>query len=115
MSKPVRVRFAPSPTGCLHVGGARTALYSYLFAKKNLGQFILRVEDTDLERSAEESLVMQLQDLQWLGLNWDEGVDSSTLKDKGSLGPYRQSQRLDFYKKYADELLQKRGGLLLFF
>lgn len=104
MSK-IRVRFAPSPTGYLHVGGARTALYDYLFAKRFGGEFILRVEDTDLERSTEESMKMQLQDLKWLGLEWDEGVDLSTLKDVGEYGPYRQSQRLEIYKKYADELL----------
>lgn len=102
----VRVRFAPSPTGYLHVGGARTALYNFLFARHNNGKFILRVEDTDLERSTEESLRMQLADLQWLGLHWDEGVDPETLEPIGEYGPYRQSERLDIYKKYADELLE---------
>ena len=67
--KQVRVRFAPSPTGYLHVGGARTALYCYLYAKRHNGQFILRIEDTDLERSTEEALKMQIQDLKWLGLD----------------------------------------------
>lgn len=104
---PVRVRFAPSPTGYLHVGGARTALYNFLFAKKNKGTFVLRVEDTDLARSTDESLKMVMEDLQWLGLDWDEGPDPVTLKDKGDFGPYRQSQRLEIYKKYANELLQK--------
>lgn len=107
MSTPVRVRFAPSPTGYLHVGGARTALYNYLFAKNKGGKFILRIEDTDLERSTEESLKMQIQDLMWLGLNWDEGVDPQTLKPVGDYGPYRQSERLDIYKKHAQELLEK--------
>lgn len=106
MSKPVRVRFAPSPTGYLHVGGARTALYNYLFAKNKGGKFILRVEDTDLERSTEESLKMQIQDLTWLGLNWDEGVNPETLESEGEYGPYRQSQRLDIYNEYCDKLLE---------
>lgn len=101
----VRVRFAPSPTGYLHVGGARSALFNYLFAKKNNGKFILRIEDTDQARSTDESLKMMVQDLVWLGLEWDEGVDPVTLKDMGSCAPYRQSQRLDLYKKYAEQLL----------
>lgn len=105
MSTPVRVRFAPSPTGYLHVGGARTALYNYLFAKKHQGAFVLRIEDTDVARSTEESLRMQMSDLQFLGLQWDEGPDPKTLKDVGGFGPYRQSQRLDLYKTYADQLL----------
>lgn len=103
----VRVRFAPSPTGYLHVGGARTALFNYLYAKKHGGKFILRIEDTDLARSTEESLKMVIEDLQWLGLQWDEGPDSKSLKDVGPYGPYKQSQRLEIYKKVADDLLQK--------
>lgn len=105
-SSEVRVRFAPSPTGYLHVGGARTALYNYLFAKKNGGKFILRIEDTDEARSTEESLRGVVDDLAWLGLKWDEGVDPVTLKDFGPYGPYRQSERLDIYKKHADQLLK---------
>lgn len=101
-----RVRFAPSPTGYLHVGGARTALYNYLFAKKNGGEFILRIEDTDEARSTEESLRGVVDDLVWLGLLWDEGVDPKTLKDVGPNGPYRQSERQHIYKKYADQLLE---------
>ena len=101
----VRVRFAPSPTGYLHVGGARTALYDYLYAKKHGGQFILRIEDTDQERSTKEALEKQVEDLHWLGLHWDEGPDASTLEDKGEYGPYKQSERLPIYKKYADQLL----------
>lgn len=101
----VRVRFAPSPTGYLHVGGARTALYNYLFAKKMQGDFILRVEDTDQVRSTDESLKMVIEDLQWLGLNWDEGPEADSLIDKGKQGPYRQSQRLPIYQKYAQQLL----------
>lgn len=105
--KEVRVRFAPSPTGYLHVGGARTALYNYLFAKKNNGKFILRIEDTDEARSTDESLRMVIEDLKWLGLNWDEGPEEKSLKDIGQLGPYRQSQRLNLYKKYAEQLLNE--------
>jgi nondiscriminating glutamyl-tRNA synthetase len=103
----VRVRFAPSPTGYLHVGGARTALYNYLFAKKHGGKFILRIEDTDQARSTEESLKMVMEDLQWLGLNWDEGPDPKTLKDNGPFGPYRQSLRQDIYKQVADEIISQ--------
>ena len=91
MSKKVRVRFAPSPTGYLHVGGARTALYNFLYARNQGGDFILRIEDTDTARSTEESLKMVIHDLQWLGLQWDEGPNSETLKDMGPLGPYKQS------------------------
>ena len=101
----VRVRFAPSPTGYLHVGGARSAFYNYLFAKKMGGQFILRIEDTDAARNTEESLKMVLEDLTWLGLNWNEGPDPKNLGDLGAYGPYKQSQRLEIYKKVADELL----------
>lgn len=106
-SSEVRVRFAPSPTGYLHVGGARSALFNYLFAKKNKGKFILRIEDTDQARSTEESLKMMIQDLKWLGLNWDEGPHPETLEDMGPYGPYKQSERLDVYKKVALELLEK--------
>jgi nondiscriminating glutamyl-tRNA synthetase len=101
----VRVRFAPSPTGYLHVGGARSAFYNYLFAKKMGGQFILRIEDTDAARNTEESLKMVIEDLQWLGLQWSEGPDPKSLGDLGPYGPYKQSQRLDIYKKVAGELL----------
>nr|BFD63333.1 glutamate--tRNA ligase [Bdellovibrio sp. HM001] len=107
ISPHVRVRFAPSPTGYLHVGGARTALYNYLFAKKNGGEFILRIEDTDEARSTQESLRGVVDDLVWLGLMWDEGVDPVTLKDVGPHGPYRQSERLHIYKEIADKLLKE--------
>ncbi|XGC79597.1 glutamate--tRNA ligase [Bdellovibrio bacteriovorus] len=107
ISPHVRVRFAPSPTGYLHVGGARTALYNYLFAKKNKGEFILRIEDTDEARSTEESLRGVVDDLVWLNLLWNEGVDPVTLKDQGPLGPYRQSERLDIYKEVAETLLKQ--------
>ncbi|GAB2267563.1 Glutamate--tRNA ligase, chloroplastic/mitochondrial [Dionaea muscipula] len=97
----VRVRFAPSPTGNLHVGGARTALFNYLFARSKGGKFILRIEDTDLERSTKESEEALLQDLTWLGLNWDEGPSVG-----GEYGPYRQSERNTLYKQYAEKLLE---------
>ncbi|MEG6566141.1 glutamate--tRNA ligase [Thermoanaerobacterium saccharolyticum] len=92
--KDVRVRFAPSPTGNLHIGGARTALFNWLFARHNNGKLILRVDDTDLERSTGDSMKAILDGLKWLGIDWDEG-------------PIYQSKRLDEYKKYADELVNK--------
>ncbi|GAV81822.1 tRNA-synt_1c domain-containing protein [Cephalotus follicularis] len=97
----VRVRFAPSPTGNLHVGGARTALFNYLFARSKGGKFVLRIEDTDLERSTRESEEAVLQDLTWLGLHWDEGPDVG-----GECGPYRQSERNSLYKQYSEKLLE---------
>jgi nondiscriminating glutamyl-tRNA synthetase len=103
----IRVRFAPSPTGYLHVGGARTALYNFLYARNQGGTFVLRIEDTDQARSTDEALRMQIEDLQWLGLTWDEGPDPVTLKDVGNFGPYRQSQRLDIYKKHAEQLINE--------
>ena len=102
----VRTRFAPSPTGSLHIGGARTALYNYLLAKKLGGQFILRIEDTDTERNSRESLDHLLRELTWLGLHWDEGVKEGTLKSFGDHGPYQQSQRGDVYQRFAEQLLQ---------
>lgn len=102
MEERVRVRFAPSPTGLLHVGNARTALFNYLFARRMGGIFILRLEDTDAERSTAEAEKAVLQDLRWLGLDWDEGPDRP-----GGYGPYRQSERLPIYRRYALELLEK--------
>ena len=96
----MRVRFAPSPTGHLHVGNARTALFNWLLAHGKDGTFILRIEDTDTERSTRESEVSILEDLRWLGLEWDEGPDVGGLH-----GPYRQSERLHLYASYANELL----------
>src|SRR5947207_3201072 len=96
----MRVRFAPSPTGQLHVGNARTALFNWLLARGSDGTFILRIEDTDVERSTHESDTAILRDLRWLGLDWDEGPDIG-----GSRGPYRQSERLHLYQSYAKELL----------
>lgn len=98
----VRVRFAPSPTGYLHIGGARTALYSYLYAKAKGGSFVLRIEDTDLERSKREYEQAQIADLEWLGLVADESPNKP-----GEFGPYRQSERLEIYKKMAWDLVEK--------
>lgn len=106
MSQKIRLRFAPSPTGYLHVGGARTALYNFLYARKMHGDFILRIEDTDTARSTDEALRMQIEDLQWLGLPWVEGPDPLTLQDVGPHGPYRQSQRLSIYAEVAQKLLE---------
>jgi glutamyl-tRNA synthetase/nondiscriminating glutamyl-tRNA synthetase len=96
----IRVRFAPSPTGQLHVGNARTALFNWLLAHGHDGTFILRIEDTDAERSTRESEASILEDLRWLGLDWDEGADIG-----GPHGPYRQSERLHLYASYANELI----------
>ncbi|HEV3062743.1 MAG TPA: glutamate--tRNA ligase [Vicinamibacterales bacterium] len=96
----MRVRFAPSPTGQLHVGNARTALFNWLLARGSSGTFILRIEDTDVERSTREFENAIIRDLRWLGLDWDEGPDIG-----GSRGPYRQSERLHLYQSYAQELL----------
>ncbi len=98
--KNVRVRFAPSPTGYLHVGGARTAIFNYLFARHNGGTFVLRIEDTDAERSTLASERSLLEDLRWLGLHWDEGPDAG-----GPHGPYRQSERLALYREVTDRLV----------
>lgn len=98
----VRVRFAPSPTGHLHVGGARTAIFNWLFAKHHGGTFLIRVEDTDQARSTRESEAMVLDDLRWLGLQWDEGPDTG-----GPHAPYRQSERRDLYAAVARQLVEK--------
>jgi nondiscriminating glutamyl-tRNA synthetase len=98
----VRVRYAPSPTGFLHIGNARTALFNYLFAKKYDGKFIIRIEDTDIARNVEGGESSQLNYLKWLGLEWDESVDVG-----GEYGPYRQLERLDTYQHYANILLEK--------
>jgi nondiscriminating glutamyl-tRNA synthetase len=96
----IRVRFAPSPTGQLHVGNARTALFNWLFARHHGGAFVLRIEDTDVERSEARFETQLLEDLRWLGLEWDEGPDKP-----GAVGPYRQSERLELYKKYSTQLI----------
>ena len=90
----VRVRFAPSPTGSLHLGAVRTAIFNYLFAKKNNGKILVRIEDTDKERSSSESLDEILESLQWLGLDWDEG-------------PIKQSDRLEIYRAAAEKLIEE--------
>ncbi len=101
----VRVRFAPSPTGLLHIGGARTALFNYLFAKKNKGTFVLRIEDTDKERSLKEHEKNILNSMSWLGLDWDEGVSASDHSEEiGEFAPYRQSERLDRHLALAEKL-----------
>lgn len=102
MTKRVRVRYAPSPTGYLHIGNARTALFNYLYAKHYDGDFIVRIEDTDLERNVEGGVDSQFHYLNWLGIEHDESID----KD-GGYGPYRQTERLDIYQKYAEELIEK--------
>jgi exopolysaccharide biosynthesis WecB/TagA/CpsF family protein len=98
----IRVRIAPSPTGYLHIGTARTALFNFLFAENQGGKFILRIEDTDLERSDEKFTKEIIESLHWLGINYDEGPDI-----KGDFGPYRQSERLETYKKYLQQLLDE--------
>lgn len=100
MSEEIRVRFAPSPTGPFHIGGARSALFNYLLARKTGGKMILRIEDTDLERSSRESEENIKAALKWLGMDWDEGIDVG-----GPNGPYRQTERLDIYRKYTEQLL----------
>jgi glutamyl-tRNA synthetase/nondiscriminating glutamyl-tRNA synthetase len=105
----MRVRFAPSPTGQLHVGNARTALFNWLLAHGSGGTFVLRIEDTDVERSTRESEAAILRDLRWLGLDWDEGPDTG-----GPCGPYRQSERLHLYESYAKELLSAGAAYYCF-
>src|SRR5882672_10572858 len=103
----IRVRFAPSPTGYLHIGGARTALFNWLFARHNQGVFILRIEDTDELRSTEESVSGILDSMKWLGLDWDEGPTPDGRGVKGDYGPYFQMQRLEKYQAACDELVKK--------
>jgi len=108
-----RVRFAPSPTGYMHIGNARTALFNYLFAKKTGGTFILRIEDTDQERSTPEAVKVIVESLKWLGLDWDEGyfgIDS----EKGAFGPYTQMKRLSIYNEYLNKLLKEKKAYYCF-
>lgn len=102
MDKRIRVRFAPSPTGPLHIGGARSALFNWLFARKNGGSFVVRIEDTDVERSSMVSEDVILEDLKWLGMDWDEGIQVG-----GDKAPYRQSERLLLYKPFWERLLEE--------
>jgi len=95
----IRVRFAPSPTGYLHIGGARTALFNWLFARHHGGKFVLRIEDTDIKRNTEEAMAAIYSGLQWLGLNWDEGPHAG-----GDYGPYLQSERTELYERYLKKL-----------
>lgn len=106
MGNEVRVRYAPSPTGHLHIGNARTALFNYLFARSQGGKFIIRIEDTDKKRNIEGGEQSQLNYLKWLGMDWDESVDIG-----GEYGPYRQSERNDIYKSTMKSFLKK--GLLI--
>ena len=117
----VRVRFAPSPTGFLHIGGARTALFNWLYARHTGGTFVLRIEDTDAARNTQEAVEVILDGLRWLGLDWDEGPVSgdSTGPDKGDRGPYFQSQRNENYKRRVEALLSRglayeQGGAVKF-
>lgn len=109
MSKPVRVRFAPSPTGALHIGGVRTALFNYLFAKKHNGTFFLRIEDTDQTRFVAEAETYIMESLAWLGISPDETVGVNE-----KFGPYRQSERKDIYKKYTAELIASGNAYYAF-
>lgn len=105
----IRVRFAPSPTGYLHIGGARTALFNWLYARHTGGKFILRIEDTDTVRNTQEAVDVILEGLRWLGIDWDEGPLSGSDRDacKGDFGPYFQSQRSDIYREKIEELKSK--------
>ena len=107
--KNVRVRFAPSPTGPLHIGGVRTALYNYLFARKYNGKFILRIEDTDKTRFVEEAEAYIIEALRWSGISMDEGINEG-----GKYGPYRQSERREIYRQYAESLVDKRHAYYAF-
>src|SRR5712672_4264402 len=112
MSSEVRVRFAPSPTGYLHIGGARTALFNWLFARHHGGKFVLRIEDTDMKRNTEEAMAAIYEGLEWLGLNWDEGPHVG-----GDFGPYLQSERTELYERHlkkrqdAGHIFEDQGAL----
>lgn len=112
----VRLRFAPSPTGYLHIGGLRTALYNYLYTQHNKGKFILRIEDTDQTRFVEGALENLIDALKWSGIEYDEGVfmEDGQLVEKGDYGPYVQSQRLDIYRKYVDKLIESGDAYYCF-
>lgn len=115
----IRVRFSPSPTGALHIGTARTALFNYLFAEKNKGIFILRIEDTDVERSDPKWEEDIMENLKWLGIEWSEGLIADTLRNKqqkyiGKYGPYRQSERIPIYTKYLKQLLDQKKAYYCF-
>lgn len=105
----VRVRFAPSPTGALHIGGVRTALFNYLFARQNGGEFVFRIEDTDSSRFVPGAEDYIIESFRWLGITFDEGVSFG-----GDKGPYRQSERRDIYKEYVKELLDSGKAYIAF-
>lgn len=105
----IRVRYAPSPTGYLHIGGARTAIFNYLFAKHHNGKFIVRIEDTDLERNIADGISSQLDNLRWLGLEIDETIDH-----EGKYGPYQQTKRLDIYRHHAEKLIDEKHAYYCF-
>src|SRR3989338_946784 len=107
--KKIRLRFPPSPTGPAHIGTARTILFNYLFAKQHKGETVLRIEDTDKERSKLEWVQNIIDELKWLGIEWNEGPDVG-----GKFGPYKQSQRLDIYKKYLEKLLAEKKAYYCF-
>ena len=109
-NKNIRVRYAPSPTGHIHIGNARTALFNYLFARHNNGTMIMRLDDTDRRRSTDEAIKTMVEDIQWLGIEWDEGY----LKG-GPYGPYRQTERMDIYNKYIDILLKEGKAYELYY
>ncbi|MBD2866246.1 glutamate--tRNA ligase [Paenibacillus oceani] len=109
MTRPIRVRYAPSPTGHLHIGNARTALFNYLFARHHNGKFIIRIEDTDVKRNVAGGEENQLTYLKWLGIDWDESIDVG-----GPFGPYRQTERLDLYRKYAEQLIAEGRAYLCY-
>ena len=109
MSQKVRVRFAPSPTGPLHIGGVRTALYNYLFAKKHDGVFVLRIEDTDQSRYVDGAEKYIIDSLNWLNIPFDEGPGK-----EGKYGPYRQSERTEIYQRYVDQLLADGNAFYCF-
>lgn len=121
MDAPIRVRFAPSPTGYLHIGGARTALFNWLFARHHGGKFILRIEDTDTQRNSQEAIDVILRGLSWLGLDWDEGptTGDTACASRGDCGPYFQSRRGEIYARRIQELRDKglaydRDGAVFF-
>jgi len=109
MTTPVRVRFAPSPTGYVHVGNARTALFNWLFARHNRGVLVLRIEDTDIQRSEERYERSLIEALQWFGIDWDEGPDKG-----GEFGPYRQSERKEIYSRFAQQLIESHKAYYCF-
>jgi glutamyl-tRNA synthetase len=109
IERKVRVRFAPSPTGPLHIGGVRTALYNYLFAKQHGGDLVLRIEDTDSNRFVPGAEEYILESFRWLGIKFDEGVSFG-----GNYGPYRQSERREIYKKYVKQLLDAGKAYIAF-